>query len=64
MFQACLIPVHSFTYTSCKRPSSEEQSFEPGIDQVDPEIMEQGVYGLGAFLKASAELRILWSDAW
>ncbi|CAE7182988.1 unnamed protein product [Symbiodinium necroappetens] len=32
------------------------------IDQVDPEIMEQGVYGLGAFLKASAELRILWSE--
>ena len=31
------------------------------IHQTDHELMERGVYGLGAFLKRSKELRILWS---
>ena len=32
-----------------------------GINQVDPETMERGIYGLGGFLAASDELLILWS---
>ena len=31
------------------------------INQVDQETKLQGIYGLGGFLKASKELRILWS---
>ncbi|CAE7692838.1 unnamed protein product [Symbiodinium sp. CCMP2592] len=31
------------------------------INQVDPEMMRQGIYGLGGFLSASKELRILYS---
>ncbi|CAE7237461.1 unnamed protein product [Symbiodinium sp. CCMP2592] len=31
------------------------------INQVDPEMMRQGIYGLGGFLNASEELRILYS---
>ena len=31
------------------------------IHQTDQGLMKQGVYGLGGFLKASKELRILWS---
>ena len=31
------------------------------INQVDPELMDRGIYGLGGFLAASSELRILWS---
>ena len=33
----------------------------PGIHQADPELMQRGIYGLGGFLKASSEMRILWS---
>ncbi|CAK9073673.1 unnamed protein product [Durusdinium trenchii] len=32
------------------------------INQADQALMQQGVYGLGGFLKASKELRILWSS--
>ena len=31
------------------------------IHQVDQELMERGVYGLGGFLRVSKELRVLWS---
>ncbi|CAL1163449.1 unnamed protein product [Cladocopium goreaui] len=31
------------------------------IHQVDEDMKERGIYGLGCFLKASKELRILWS---
>ena len=31
------------------------------IHQVDEDMKERGIYGLGGFLKASKELRILWS---
>ena len=31
------------------------------INQADEHMMQRGVYGLGGFLKASKELRILWS---
>lgn len=31
------------------------------INQVDPDLMDRGIYGLGGFLAASSELRILWS---
>ena len=31
------------------------------IHQTDKELMARGVYGLGAFLRKSAELRVLWS---
>ncbi|CAE7900343.1 unnamed protein product [Symbiodinium microadriaticum] len=32
------------------------------INQLDEEMMQQGIYGLGGFLSASKELRILWSQ--
>jgi len=32
------------------------------IHQVDQELMERGIYGLGGFLQVSKELRVLWSD--
>eukprot|EP00438_Fugacium_kawagutii_P035809 Skav235275 [mRNA] locus=scaffold874:304286:309052:+ [translate_table: standard] len=31
------------------------------IHQVDEDLKERGIYGIGGFLKASKELRILWS---
>ena len=31
------------------------------IDQGDPHLTQQGVYGLGGFLALSSELRVLWS---
>lgn len=31
------------------------------INQADEELKERGIYGIGGFLKASKELRILWS---
>jgi len=31
------------------------------IHQVDQELMERGIYGLGGFLRVSRELRVLWS---
>ncbi|CAE7555658.1 unnamed protein product [Symbiodinium natans] len=31
------------------------------IHQADPDKMQRGIYGLGGFLSASSELRILWS---
>ncbi|CAE7303069.1 unnamed protein product [Symbiodinium natans] len=31
------------------------------IHQADPDLMKRGIYGLGGFLTASSELRILWS---
>ncbi|CAE7835492.1 ran [Symbiodinium sp. CCMP2592] len=31
------------------------------IHQVDKELMERGIYGLGGFLRVSRELRVLWS---
>ncbi|CAE7021679.1 unnamed protein product, partial [Symbiodinium sp. CCMP2456] len=32
------------------------------IHQVDRELMERGIYGLGGFLRMSKELRVLWSE--
>ena len=31
------------------------------IHQTDEELMARGVYGLGGFLRQSAELKVLWS---
>ena len=31
------------------------------INQSDETLKERGIYGLGGFLKASKELRIMWS---
>ena len=31
------------------------------INQVNPELKERGIYGIGGFLAVSSELRILWS---
>lgn len=32
------------------------------INQVNPELKERGIYGIGGFLAVSSELRILWSQ--
>eukprot|EP00439_Symbiodinium_sp_Y106_P078763 s2796_g17.t1 len=32
------------------------------IHQVDRDLMERGIYGLGGFLRMSKELRVLWSE--
>mmetsp|Transcript_60135 Transcript_60135/g.140544 ORF Transcript_60135/g.140544 Transcript_60135/m.140544 type:complete len:541 (+) Transcript_60135:62-1684(+) len=33
------------------------------INQTDPQLMEQGIYGLGGFLRLSEELRVMWTPA-
>jgi len=59
---ACLLGVLLAVYLPEKIWSSPTCFLDAvSINQNDQTLMMQGIYGLGGFLKASEELRILWS---